>query len=94
MRQRHGRKYYAKPVKEAKDHSWREVIVRLVLQVIFGLIQVLLNLSEYYFLKCIETGSRPTITLPVLDHEESVRVEIKKPAKADAVQAHKSRLLL
>lgn len=75
IKQRHSKKYYAKPIKEEKNHDWREVIVAMVIQ-------------------CIETGTRPSVNLPVLDEEESVRVKIKKPLKSEAIQAHKSRLLL
>jgi len=75
IKQRHGKKYYAKTVKEDKDHSWRELIVSLVIQ-------------------CIVDGTRPRVDLPVLDEELSVRQVVAKPAKADAVSAHKTRLLL
>lgn len=75
VRQRHGKKYYAKPVKEDKNHSWREIILRMVV-------------------KCIETSTRPDVTLPVLDDVESVRPRIDKPEKSAAIEAHKSRLLL
>jgi hypothetical protein len=75
IKQRHGKKFYAKPIKEAKDHSWRELIVRFVVE-------------------CVASNTRPIVTLPVLSGEESVRVQINKPPKEEAVAAHKSRLLL
>ena len=35
IKSRHGRKYFAKVVKEEKDHSWREMIVKIVIEVFF-----------------------------------------------------------
>ena len=35
IKSRHGKKYYAKIVRVDKDHSWREAVVALVLQVSF-----------------------------------------------------------
>jgi len=32
VKQRHGKKYFAKMVKTDKDHSWREMVVRLLIQ--------------------------------------------------------------
>ena len=34
IKSRHGKKYFAKIVKVEKDHSWRDMIVLLVIEVI------------------------------------------------------------
>ena len=73
VKHRHGKKYFAKVVKEPKDQSWREVAMMITIQ-------------------CLETGSKPSVGVPVLDGVPSVRPVVPKPLKSDAIQFHQSRL--
>ena len=34
VKQRHGRKYYAKMIKSPKDHAWRDMVVHMIVEVI------------------------------------------------------------
>ena len=73
VKNRHGKKYFAKVIKVAKDQSWRQV-------------------AMFITMKCLETGSKPSVGVPVLDGVASVRPVVPKPLKSDAIQFHQSRL--
>ena len=76
-----------KVVKEKKDYSFRQVMASLVLQVN----SACSDLVQIYSFKCIRTGSRPQIEIPVGDDMPSLSKVVEKPSKAEAIAKHQSR---
>ena len=66
------------------------MIVALVLEV-KSVFLFCINFHDYSF-QCIETRTRPKVTIPVLDNEPSVRPVIERPNKEAAIKAHESRM--
>ena len=92
MKQRHGRKYFVKAVKEEKDHSWRNKILHLIFEVSDDLVNN--YICTYDSFQCIESGTKPDVSIPVLDHVPSVRPLVTKPEKSEAISHHQSRMIV
>ena len=80
-------KYTVKPIKVAKDLSFRDDIAALVLAVS----SVFNQRKVWFFFQSIENGTTPAVTLPLGQNIPSVRMQAIKPNKEEAVARHQSR---
>ena len=46
-----------------------------------------------FLFQCADTGTRPTVNIPIGSDMPNVRPHVERPDKADAIQQHQSRFL-